>query len=324
MGRRRKAENRDLPKYVYKGTSGYYVMKKGVNLGTIAKLDATLREIREGLKQLEDHDLPPNSFPALCQLYYVSEKFAEKADRTKLDYKACQAYPQKALARVPDCSKLKPHHIRKIMDARGKSSKTRANRELSFMSNVFGHAIQYGRMTLNPCKGVQKFTEKVRDRYVTDQEFNAVLAVAPASVQVAMKLAYLTGLRQADLLDLKWSQVSDEGISVTQQKTGKALLKTITAPVRDALQQARQLPGVASVYVLHNRSGSKYTRHGFSAMFRRSVAAAECQPFRFHDLRRKGATDYDGQTKEFTGHTSDAIAEKVYNVAAMKSPSLDK
>jgi integrase len=54
-----------------------------------------------------------------------------------------------------------------------------------------------------------------------------------------MDLALLTGQRQGDLLRLKWKQITPEGITFRQGKTGKRLRVTMS-PALQAVLESRQ------------------------------------------------------------------------------------
>lgn len=77
------------------------------------------------------------------------------------------------------------------MDKRGITSRTQANREKTFLSRVYRWGYERGIVKGNPCRGAKQFTEKARDRYITDEEYDAVYQVAPDVVRVAMEIAYL-------------------------------------------------------------------------------------------------------------------------------------
>lgn len=78
---------------------------------------------------------------------------------------------------------------------------------------------------LNPCKGVKQFKENVRERYITNQEYDALYSVSPTLVQAAMELAYLCCARQGDILGLAKSQLLQEGIFIKQGKRARSRLK---------------------------------------------------------------------------------------------------
>lgn len=116
---------------------------------------------------------------------------------------------------------IKPEHIRKYMDKRGLKSRTQANREKTFMSRVFRWGYERGFVKGNPCKGVKQYKEIARQRYVTDNEYNALYSVSPMIIQIAMELAYLCCARQGDVLSLRKDQLMEAGIYIKQGKTGK-------------------------------------------------------------------------------------------------------
>lgn len=62
---------------------------------------------------------------------------------------------------------------------------------------------------------------KPRDRYVTNEEFLQVRSIAQPNVALAMDLALEAGMRQADILNLKKSNRTVDGISYIPSKTGR-------------------------------------------------------------------------------------------------------
>lgn len=308
-----------LPPRVYQRGGGeftYYPPAGGSKV--IAKKGARPDQVWEAYNAAIA-DIRPNSLKYFWDQYQESEQWKDHADATRIDYTQSSKIPLKVFAHT-DCLALRAPHIRQYMDSRGKKSRTRANRELSWMSSMFKFAFERGLMPLNPCEGVKPFREQRRKHYVEVEHYNALYAVAPDVVRVAMELAYCAGLRQADVLKLQWSHVGDDGLLVVQQKTGKALSKDLSDRILAALKLARTLPKVSSYFVVHNKVGKKYTRSGFNAIWARYMAKIpEAQRFTFHDLRRRGITDAGGD-KKFSGHKSDAQAA-AYNVKPIKSPS---
>jgi integrase len=84
----------------------------------------------------------------------------------------------------------------------------------------------------------------------------------------------------------------------------------------DLAKTLRTPENVRPLWVVHTRAGQRYTRDGFQSVWQRVKAG-----FRFHDLRRAGATDIeDADRQKFTGHASPQMAER-YNAKPIKSPS---
>lgn len=209
---------------------------------------------------------------------------------------------------------IKPLHIYKFLDIRGKIAPIRANREKALLSHVFTLAIRWGIVEDNPCKHVQRIPEQRRDRYVTDEEFLAVKNLATDSMRNIMDFAYVTGLRQLDILKLKKADISDDGIYILVNKTKTKLLiewsEQLRKIVNEAKQQSQQ---IHSEYLFANSFGKQYTSSGFRTMWGRLMSKALQQNviterFHFHDLRRKTATDLDKkhgleQARKLLGHT---------------------
>lgn len=95
----------------------------------------------------------------------------------------------------------------------------------------------------NPCKGVRKFSLKARDVYVTDEEYQAIYEEAAPALRVGMEISYLCAARVSDVLSLKWSQVSEEGIFIQQGKTGTKQIKVWTERLHNAIELAKPRVG---------------------------------------------------------------------------------
>ena len=317
MPRQRKC-NKHLPPRVYKRPNGYsYYPQEGGSI-KIAGKDASPAEIESAWKQAKS-SRRATSLKFAKEVYEKTEAYLRLSEATKTDYQTCSVMPLKVFERT-DITKLKPHHMRQYMDRRGTKTKFRANREIAWLSNVFSAMFERGLMPTNPCKGVKKFHEPARTHYVEDADYFAMLNIVPLPVKVAMEIGYCTGLRITDIREMQWSQIKD-GIEVRLSKTGVALEKEISPRLKAALDEAKKLPGVSSLYVIHNRKGQKYTKDGFSAIWKRYMAKDEVKnKFQFRDIRKKAITDFEGETKVFSGHKTDQMAAR-YKVKPIKSPS---
>ncbi|MEI9717429.1 DUF4224 domain-containing protein [Enterobacter kobei] len=120
-------------------------------------------------------------------------------------------------------------------------------------------------------------------------------------------------------------QISDMGIFIRQGKTGVKQIKAWTPRLRAAVSLARALPlkpGIRSMFLIHQPSGSKYTRDGFNSRWREAKLAAQAKyphlsiDFTFHDLKAKGISDLEG--------ISDADIEKLtgYKIPSKQCESL--
>lgn len=90
-------------------------------------------------------------------------------------------------------------------------------------------AIRWGIVESNPCQFVKRLPESPRDKYITDQELEAIKQLANENIRYLIEFAYLTGLRQADILKVRLSDLLPEGIyvEINKNKVGKIGKKVI-------------------------------------------------------------------------------------------------
>lgn len=89
------------------------------------------------------------------------------------------------------------------------------------MPRVFRWGYERGLVKSNPCQGVSKFSSKDRDVCTPDEHYYEIYEAANTELKVAMEISYLCAARLGDVLDVKWTDVREEGIFIEQNKTGK-------------------------------------------------------------------------------------------------------
>ncbi|WP_455424945.1 tyrosine-type recombinase/integrase [Dryocola sp. LX212] len=310
---RKNPDDNWMPPRVRRGRSAYEFRSADGRTIRLCNSDLSKAQVWAEYERFINEVKTGSNFSALCQEFFNSGDFHELATETRKDYTKYFSKVNIVFGKMkPD--NIKPEHIRKYMDKRGVKSRVQANREKAFMSRVFRWAYERGKVKLNPCQGVKQFKEQARTRYITDLEYRSLYDVAPTAVKVAMEIAYLCCARQGDILDLKKHQLTDQGILIQQSKTSVSQIKAWTERLRAATDLAGQLninKGMSSIYVLHQPSGSRYTRDAFNAQWMKAKkTAAEKFPeldfqFTFHDLKAKGISDLEGslnEKQEISGH----------------------
>lgn len=310
---RKNPEDNWMPPRVRKGKSAYEFRSPDGRTIRLCSADLTKAQVWTQYERFINDIKVGHNFSALCQEFFNSGDFHELAMETRKDYTKYFSKIDVVFGKMkPD--NIKPEHIRKYMDKRGVKSRVQANREKAFLSRVFRWAYERGKVKMNPCQGVKQFKEQARTRYITDLEYKSLYEVAPPAVKVAMEIAYLCCARQGDILDLKKSQLTDQGILIQQSKTAVIQIKAWTDRLRAAVEMADTMSmhdGIISIYVIHQPSGSRYTRDAFNAQWMKAKKiAAEKYPeldfqFTFHDLKAKGISDLKGslnEKQEISGH----------------------
>lgn len=319
MPTERKKPDQWMPPKVYKGKYSYYWKPDRNRSITLCKADASKATVWAAYEaKAKELDGNHNSVAKWVEAFFQSGDFAELSITSQKDYRKCSLKVLAAFGKV-DVRKVKPMHIRAYMDKRGAAARTRANRELSFMQKLFGWLYERGKVEVNPSRGIKRYKESARTRYIEDDEYQLLLDNLPPALVVAMELSYLLGARQGDVLTMRWDQIKQDGISIMQSKTGKRQIKTYTPRLREVLAKARLLApsNTTSVYVVCQSSGGKYSSDGFRTVWSRSIKALRettglLLDFTFHDIKAKGITDYEGDKQKFSGHKTRAQVE-VYN-----------
>jgi integrase len=250
---------------------------------------------------------------------YEREIVPTLAPRTQKDYhRHLQKLRQEFGHIHPD--DVQPRDIGRFLDVpKGKIHRVRM---VAVLSSIYGYMVGAWYVAeKNPCRDVKRTKNPPRDRYVTNEEFDAIHSVMPLRLQIAMELALLTCQRQGDLIALKWADVKDDGIYFRQQKTGQGRIVERSEALNAVLERARRLvPQVPKVYVLHTRMGKPYSSDGFRAIWQRYMRKAMengviAERFRFHDLRAKSVSDEDDVeiAQLRAGHISKAMTLRVYS-----------
>lgn len=320
MGRKRKYE---VPaefdgKRIYRGPSAWNFHPHNPSENQpktirLAPLTATPAEVlmayETALHQLNKHELPmlKDTVADLVGEFFESPACKALAASSQEQYRKNSRALLKVFGAMP-AAKVKPQHIRRYMDLRGQETTVTANRELAFFSRLFAWAYERGMVPMNPCKGVRRFNEKSRDRYITDEEYFAVLAQCDDTLRAIIEIAYCCAARIGDVLKIQQQDVGLEGLYIKQGKTGKAQVKAWTPRLREAIEVARRPEAISTRYVLTHSKGGPISYDTFRKWW--SVArenATKANPgmrfdFTFHDVKAKSISDWDGDKQKFSGH----------------------
>jgi integrase len=189
-----------------------------------------------------------------------------------------------------------------------------ANRTLSVLRQVFTYATKRRIVQSNPCVGVDRLPEEKRKRLLTDEEWHAIHAKASARLRVVMELQHLTGQRIGDVLKIRRSQLTDEGIVFEQQKTGARLTVRWSADLRATVERAKALGGgPTTLTLLRNRLGKAPGYRTVHQEWVTACTAAGVEDAKPNDGRAKSATATKKAGKSaraLLGHTSEAMTAR--------------
>lgn len=166
------------------------------------------------------------------------------------------------------------------------------NRELQLLRRMFNVAAQEGWILRNPFSSgdrlISPADEKKRERILSLAEEELLLASCYEShLRPIVICALDTGMRQGEILKLKWADVDLEGNTITIVAMNTKTLTERTVPMttrlRDELSNLRRGESSNDVVVFGIRSNVK---RSFTSACRRAGLSG----LRFHDLRHTAGT----------------------------------
>ncbi len=335
MGRKRSASNRHLPLYVTRRSNRYYLEAKGPLLAQLGNrksfpLGSSFTEMYSNYIAIINQAKfgPGRTCHTIGQL--IDRYLLEVTPTKAVDGHSRELRRGAMLKRVfgemhPEA--LTTLHVYELIDLRSETAPVGVNRDVSLLSSVFKKAIRWGVITDNPIMNIEYNQEKPRDRYITHEEYTAFRKIAQKEHPLLapyMDFKYLTGLRAADIRALTKSQLKDDGIHLTIQKTQlkriiawSDALRLVTNNLLSASLTGKKRPH--SKYLLPNRSGGKYTGDGWRTVFYRAMRQALeqgvlAEPFCEHDIRAKAGSDHNSveQAQKFLAHLSVKVTERHY------------
>lgn len=170
-----------------------------------------------------------------------------------------------------------------------KDKPVQANRTLSLLKLAFRFAIKLGWRDNNPASLVQRFTEKPRERYLTDEEYPRLFAALAASshqvIADIIRFLLATGARRGEVANMKWADVDlKDGVWTKPiTKTGRSHRVALNAPALEII--ARQPRTCEHVFASKNGQRLYDVKDTWTAIRK----AAGIEDVHLHDLRHSAA-----------------------------------
>lgn len=165
-------------------------------------------------------------------------------------------------------------------------------RDIADLSSVFNWGISKNYLHENPCKGIKKpkLTEKL-PLFFSEAEFYILLkSIDDIDLKELIHFAVLTGIRQSDLISLRWYQINFKNHTLTldnrysQTKSRKVHVLPLNLTALQILTERQQRSNYSDFIFTYNKRPIK--QHYISHKFKKLIKRAKLNPqLTFHNLR---------------------------------------
>jgi integrase len=195
------------------------------------------------------------------------------------------------------------------------------NREIACFKTIFSKAMKNGKAERNPAQGIKLLKEhNERDRVLSHEEYTRLLAHCSTHLRPIVKVAYHTGMRQGEILNLTWDQVDlkERFIRLRPEdtKTNEGRLVPLNHGLVEMFRaMPRGLPGVP-VFTYQGKSVEAVRRS-----FATACKKAGIEDFTFHDLRHTAINNWRLQGHDYfrimaaSGHKTMSVFKR-YNTVS--------
>jgi hypothetical protein len=246
-------------------------------------------------------------------LAFVKSGMNELRPPTQRDYRRIVA-----TRLIPFCghmarNTLKSTHVAQYLEARKtEGAATAGNRERACLSSACNYGMRRGWLESNPCHGVRRNTERPSKAYVAHEALSGAIDRAQECLQDLLATAYLTGIRQTDLMLMRPEMAKGGRLKFIESKTGKPADYEITPTLKFFIDRAtKRAKELGSAVLFTSPKGLPWSVWGLQSALRRLDMG-----FQFRQLRAKAQTD--APERNVIGHTGQMRA--VYNRGDKRRP----
>ena len=211
------------------------------------------------------------------------------------------------------------------------------NKMVSLARRIYYLAMDAGIVKSNPFARRGTFREEPKGHYIPDQEFREIHQHLPESLKPVILVAYLTGMRRGEILELKWDRVNlSEGyVDLTPEDTKTDEPRRIYfGPInelKDVFINADLKKTAGQELVFTKDDGSPVPKWYIRDLLIDACKSAKVRPYRLHDMRhtfntnmRKAGVDQVVIMK-LTGHKTNEMFLRYSHIDQEQSESaMDK
>ncbi|HEY8747513.1 MAG TPA: site-specific integrase [Tepidisphaeraceae bacterium] len=194
--------------------------------------------------------------------------------------------------------KVRKHDVRALHTRIGTDNGPyTANRLLSLIHTVYSKTETNGAEGTNPAKGIQRFKEQERERFLNPDEvptfFKALDAEPSEMIRDYVMISILCGARRANVCAMRWDDLHLDRATwvIPDTKSGQPVTLALVPKIIDVLRRRRETIGVDDegqvksdwVFPSYGKTGHLVEPKG---AWKNILTAAGIKDLRIHDLRR--------------------------------------
>ncbi|MCB1621188.1 MAG: hypothetical protein KDI44_10700, partial [Thiothrix sp.] len=301
-----------------------------------------------------------NTLHWISKQYQDSRQFRELSAKSQESAGYTQKILQHPMAADGELKMVGDLHIRevtkplfqKIAERRlemareqGRDGRSSINREIAYVSAMISWATNYipdlG-VDRNPLLGFERIKENRRDRYVTDDEYwlqyNIALNLPDSILPILFELSLALAARNLEVIDLRVSDCSEQGIHVHRRKGSKDTIISWSNNPDIPKEKTRLYQAYKAALARHqqhtilpidpplliNKFGDKYTASGIQSNMARLKKKMKEQGLEkafwsLHLLKHKGISD--AEDDKIAGHRSESMRDRYnHKIDSFKPP----
>lgn len=209
-----------------------------------------------------------------------------------------------------------------------KNTPYQANRVLALLSKMLSLAVKWGWRSDNPVRGIERFQEKRRERWLSDDELRRLLAVLTIHQNQraanAVRFQLLTGARLGEVLKACWSDIDlERGVWTkpshhTKQKRTEHV--PLSGPALALLTEMKSKNKPKAEYLFPGDATGRPLQD-IKKFWRAVIAEAGISEYRLHDNRHTHASHLvsSGLSLEIVGrllgHTNPTTTKRYAHIA---------
>ncbi len=264
--------------YQSKGRAYVYDRETGTRIKAPFGTPEFLAELAELRARSHSEHLPDGSLGDIILKYKKFGPWDTLKPKTRLSYERAFAILQ-PMRRVKMSAMTRAEILRlRDEEYKPKFGRWMANYIVTVLGILFGFALDRGKITANPLeKRVKRirsaFDAPIANRPWAPEECEAVLAAAPPQLLVPIALAMFSGLRKADVLSAKMSDIKNGEIAIRTSKRGVPVMSPMHAKLIAAIARRPTRPAKGKIAekwkdaeeIAITSRGEAWTESGFNA-----------------------------------------------------------